>query len=70
MDLSDPGIKPGSPALQADFFFFFFFFTIWATREANDISKDMNLSTKKHSISKDFGDVLECPKSRDASNDF
>ena len=25
MDLSDPGIKPGSPALQADFFFFFFF---------------------------------------------
>ena len=27
-DLPDPGIKPGSPALQADFF------TIWATREA------------------------------------
>ena len=25
MDLSDPGIKPGSPALQADSFFFFFF---------------------------------------------
>ena len=24
-DLPHPGIKPGSPALQADFFFFFFF---------------------------------------------
>ena len=28
-DLPDPGLKPGSPALQADIFFF----TIWATRE-------------------------------------
>ena len=34
-DLADPGIKPESPALQADFFFFFF--TIWATKEANPI---------------------------------
>ena len=32
-DLPDPGIEPGSPALQA-VFSFFFFFTIWATREA------------------------------------
>ena len=23
-DLPDPGIEPGSPALQADFFFFFY----------------------------------------------
>ena len=30
-DLPDPGIKPRSPALQADFFFFF---TVWATKEA------------------------------------
>ena len=29
-DLSNPGIKPWSPALQADFF------TIWATREAHN----------------------------------
>ena len=44
----DPGIEPGSPALQADFFFFFFFFfffTIWATGEAPDISS--------------YGEVLE-----------
>ena len=30
-DLPDPGIKPGSPTLQADAF------TIWATREANKL---------------------------------
>ena len=32
-DLPNPGIEPGSSALQADFFFFFFFFTVWAVRE-------------------------------------
>ena len=28
-DLSDPGIEPGSPALQPDSFFFFFIFKLY-----------------------------------------
>ena len=39
-DLPNPGIEPGSPALQVDFFF-----TSWATREAPSyFSKSLHLS--------------------------
>ena len=39
-DPPNPGIEPGSSALQADFFFFFFFFYHLATREGcGEVSK-------------------------------
>ena len=44
-DLPDPGIKPGSPVLQADAF------TIWASRDApNNTQKVVNLKQFSHSV--------------------